>query len=227
MRTAFKALIFGPDFKVQRTISLGGLLSRARVSPDGRYGATTSFLAGHSYVTSGQFSTSTTLLDLTTGKKLYNLEKLDITRDGKPFRASDFNYWGVTFANDGKRFYATLATNTRPIWWRNSRRAPVASSARTSSARRFPPTTPGSRSRSGSTSGKGQWRFTVLDMRTVRETPLAERQSVDDQAAWLDNDRVLYGYKKAVWTVRADGSDRPRLYLADALSPTVVRPTAA
>ena len=69
------------------------------------------------------------------------------------------------------------------------------------------------------------WRFTVLDLETMRETPLAESRSVDDQAAWLDNDHVLYGYKNAVWSVRADGSGHPRMYLAGALSPTVVRPT--
>ena len=72
--------------------------------------------------------------------------------------------------------------------------------------------------------GGGPWRFTVLDLETMRETPLAESRSVDDQAAWLDNDHVLYGYKNAVWSVRADGSDHPRMYLAGALSPTIVRP---
>ena len=228
LRTAFKALIFGPDFKVQRTVSLGGLLSRARVSPDGRYGATTAFLAGHSYVTSGQFSTSTTLLDLTTGKKLYNLEKLDITRDGKPFRAVDFNYWGVTFANDGKRFYATLASGHKTYL--------VEADVETRTGRvirenvECPALSPDNTRiafKKRVESGKGPWRFTVLDLKTMRETPLAESQSVDDQAAWLDNDHVLYGYKNAVWTVRADGSDRPRLYLSGALSPTVVRPAAA
>ena len=64
----------------------------------------------------------------------------------------------------------------------------------------------------------------MLDLETMRETSLAESRSVDDQLAWLDNDHVLYGYKNTVWTARADGSDRPQLYLADALSPTVVRP---
>jgi hypothetical protein len=73
-------------------------------------------------------------------------------------------------------------------------------------------------------SANGPWRFTVLNLKTMRETPLAESRSVDDQAAWLDNDRVLYGYKNAIWTVPADGSGHPRLYQPDALSPTVVRP---
>ena len=65
----------------------------------------------------------------------------------------------------------------------------------------------------------------VLDLATMRETPLAETRGVDDQAEWLDDDHVLYGYKNAVWSIRADGSGRPQMYLAGALSPTVVRPT--
>jgi len=94
LRTAFKVQIFDADFNVQHSVSLGGLLSRARVSPDGRYGSVTAFLSGHSYATNGQFSTSTTLLDLTTGRKLYDLEKLAITKNGKPFRAVDFQLVG-------------------------------------------------------------------------------------------------------------------------------------
>ncbi len=31
-------------------------------------------------------------------------------RDGQPFHALDFNFWGVTFAADGDRFFATLGT---------------------------------------------------------------------------------------------------------------------
>ena len=46
LRTAFKVQIFDPDFKVQHTLSLGGLLSRARVSPDGRYGVCHRFPLG-------------------------------------------------------------------------------------------------------------------------------------------------------------------------------------
>ena len=46
----------------------------------------------------------------------------------------------------------------------------------------------------------------------MRETPLAEVRSVDDQAEWLDDGHVLYGLDGAVWSVRADGgaADRRR-----------------
>ena len=72
-------------------------------------------------------------------------------------------------------------------------------------------------------SASDPWRLTVLDLATMRETPLAETRSVDDQAEWLDDDRVLYGIDGAVWVVRADGKGEPSRYLTEADSPAVVR----
>jgi hypothetical protein len=225
LRTAFKAEIFDADFRVRHTITLGGLLSRARVSPDGRYGSVTAFLSGHSYSTNGQFSTSTTLLDLSTGRTLFNLEKLAITRDGKPFKAIDFNYWGVTFARHGSRFYATLSSDHKTYLVEadlTSRRGHIVRENVECPALSPDDTRIVFKKRVDS--GTGPWRFTVLDLATMRETPLAEQRSVDDQATWLDDSHILYGYENAIWVVPADGSGHPRLYVADALSPTVVRP---
>ena len=42
-----------------------------------------------------------------------NLEELAVFRDGARLEAPDFNFWGVTFAADSDRFYATLATGAR------------------------------------------------------------------------------------------------------------------
>ena len=36
------------------------------------------------------------------------------------------------------------------------------------------------------------WRLSVLDLATMRVTHTREARSVDDQAAWLDNDTILY-----------------------------------
>src|SRR5205085_2048614 len=69
---------------------------------------------GDSYVTMGTFSTRTEIIDLKSGKVLFGLEKLTVSRDGHPFQAVDFNFWGVTFANDNRHFYATLGTGDRP-----------------------------------------------------------------------------------------------------------------
>ncbi|MCZ9337488.1 TolB-like translocation protein, partial [Streptomyces sp. TRM76130] len=70
------------------------------------------------------------------------------------------------------------------------------------------------------------WREYVLDLRTLRETPLAERHSVDDQAAWLDDDTLAYALpadgevgSSDLWSVPADGSGSPRLLIRGASSP--------
>ena len=63
----------------------------------------------------------------------------------------------------------------------------------------------------------------MLDLGTMRETPLAETQSVDDQVEWLDDSHILYGLGRDVWVVRADGGGSPRKYISDGLSPAVVR----
>ena len=56
---AYEAQLLGPDGKVRHKVALAGVPSRARVSGDGRYGATTSFVSGDSYAKPGAFSTRT------------------------------------------------------------------------------------------------------------------------------------------------------------------------
>jgi hypothetical protein len=61
--------------------------------------------------------------------------------------------------------------------------------------------------------------------------PLVGTEGVDDQAAWLDDNTVLYGKPRAgaaaaiddTQAVSADGSAGPRLLIASAWSATVVR----
>src|SRR4051794_30625980 len=84
--TTTRAVMFGASMRPTASATLAGYPSRARVSPDGSLGATTTFVAGDSYSTMGQFSTRTAILDTTTGKVLLRLENLRVTRDGQPFR---------------------------------------------------------------------------------------------------------------------------------------------
>src|SRR6202042_1123993 len=105
-----EAVVFDNHFRTLHTVELSGYPSRTRVSPDGRYGATTTFVSGDSYATMGQFSTRTDIIDLSSGRVLFDLEKLKVSKAGQPFRAADFNFWGVTFADDGHTFYSTLST---------------------------------------------------------------------------------------------------------------------
>jgi hypothetical protein len=219
-----QAKVFGPNLGVRHVLDVEGVPSRARISPDGRLGSVTLFVTGHSYVAAGGLSTETTLIDLAHGKKIAELEDFTVTRAGKRVTAVDVNFWGVTFARDSDRFYATMATGGKTYLIEGSVRAREAhvihrnvecpslspDGTRVAYKKRGP-----SRSR--------PWRLTVLDLRTMRETPLAETRSVDDQVEWLDDEHVLYGVDGGVWEARADGSGPPSRYLVNADSPAVVR----
>lgn len=221
----YHAAIFGPNLQVTHTVPVEGIPSRARVSPDGRYGAMTLFVAGHAYAAPGTFSTQTTIIDMADGRKLADLEKgFTVYRGSQQVTAVDVNYWGVTFANDGDTFYATLATGGKTYLLRGSIRRRLARTIHENVE--CPSLSPdGTRiaykKRTGSSSAP--WHLTVLDLKTMRETPLAEPRSVDDQVMWLDDQHVLYGTGGAVWETAADGTGRPSRYLAHGDSPAVVR----
>jgi dipeptidyl aminopeptidase/acylaminoacyl peptidase len=218
-----RAQIFGPDLHVRHTVALTGIPSRARVSPDGRYGAVTLFVTGHAY-DPGSFSTQTTIIDLSTGQKIADLERFTVLRGDEQVTAVDVNFWGVTFARDSDRFYATLATGGKTYLIRGSVRQRLARVIHENVE--CPSLSPdGTRiaykKRTGS---KGTpWHLTVLDLATMRETPLSEQRSVDDQAEWLDDGRVLYAVDGSVWAARADGTGGPRRYIVGANSPVAVR----
>ena len=218
------AYVFGSDFRISHDVSLGGVPSRVRISPDGRYGATTVFVAGHSYADAG-FSTETTLINLETGATIGNLEQFTQLRDGRSFRGVDFNYWGVTFARDSDRFYATLGTGGRTYLVEGS-----VTDRRMRTLREnveCPSLSPdGTRLAFKKRVGglvSGVWRFHVLDLQTQTETALPELRSIDDQIEWLDDRQILYGDGSTVWITSADGSGSPRKFLSQASSPAVLR----
>lgn len=220
----YRARIFGADLRVRGEVPVEGVPSRARVSPDGRYGSTTLFVTGHSYADLGGFSTTTTLIDVAQSRRIAELEEFTVTRDGRRITAADVNYWGVTFSRDSDRFYATLATGGRIHLVEGSvsgRRMRVIHDGV-----ECPSLSPDERriaykKRVGP--GGKRWQIHVLDLATMRETALAEARNVDDQVEWLDDATVLYGLEEQIWSVAADGSGRPRRYAARGDSPTVVR----
>jgi hypothetical protein len=219
----FDAKIFDARFNVRDTVTLAGINSRARVSADGHYGAVTAFIAGHSYANSGQFSTRTTLIDLRSGDALAHLEQFDVVRNGKRFDSQDFNFWGVTFARDSNRFYATLGTRGKTYLVRGDvrRRHAVVLHENVECPSLSPD---GLRVAYKKRVGTQGWRLHVLDLATGAELALAETRSFDDQVEWLDNEHVIYGLGSDVWIVRTNGAGPPRRFLADALSPAVVAP---
>jgi hypothetical protein len=223
--TGFAAKILDATLKKTGSVRLAGVPSRTRISPDGRYGAVTAFVAGHSYADIGQFSTSATIIDLQNGRKAGDLEKdFTITLDGKPVTARDRNFWGITFSRDGDTFYATMGTGGTTYLIKASigRRTGRAIHENVECPSLSPDET-----RIAYKKNVGDdppvWRFHVLDLATGKETPLAESQPLDDQIEWLDDDTVLYRSGEATWTMPADGSGTPRRWMAAADSPAVVR----
>jgi hypothetical protein len=231
--TTYRAATFGSQFAVVHELPLPGIPSRVRLSPSGRTAGITVFVSGDSYA-SGSFSTRAILLDTLSGTTLGDLEQFTVTRDGQPFKAVDFNFWGITFADD-RRFYATLQTG--------GRRYLVEADVSTRSARvagedvECPALSPdGTRlafKKRETVNGRIVWHVAVRELATGHVTVLSETRSVDDQPEWLDDRRVLYALSSesqsgstAVWVVQADGSGTPALFLDTAWSPAVVRDAA-
>ena len=74
--------------RARHTVTLTGLPSRARVSPNGRFGAMTTFVTGDSYTSPGAFSTRTTLIDMRhAARTIADLEQFTVTKDGRRIHA--------------------------------------------------------------------------------------------------------------------------------------------
>jgi hypothetical protein len=219
----FRAIILDGHMRTRHTLTLTGLPSRARVSPNGRIGAMTTFVSGDSYTSPGQFSTRTSLLDLASGRTITDLEKFTVTKDGERIHSPDFNFWGVTFARDSDEFYATLATGEHHYLVHGSVRARAVEVIHDNVE--CPSLSPdGTRIAYKRRDGKPwRWRLHVLDLATGADAAVSERRPIDDQAEWLDNRTLLYGIGVDVWSAPADGSGRPQRFLADAASPSTQR----
>lgn len=224
------ALVLDRQLREKRRIALTGIPNRARVSASGRMLSWTMFATGDSYAGSS-FSTRTSILDTRTGYLIKNMEEIPLTLDGRRYHSPDVNYWGVTFAKDDNRFYATVSTKGKTYLVQGDMKKWAARTLRTNVE--CPSLSPDNtriafkkRVRKGSSD---PWRLHVLDLRTMREHPVAETRNVDDQAAWLDDDTLAYalpgaeGRKQDIWTARADGRGSPNLAVRGGTSPAAVR----
>jgi hypothetical protein len=200
------------------------------LSRDATVAATTRFGAGDSYAAT-TFATRTVISVLGTGRR-YDLEDFRLVHRGKVIRPTDRNYWGVTFADDADQFFATVRFDN--LSWLVRGRISTRTVETVRPDAECPSLSPDSSKVAYKKLGKrspGDWRLAVLDLRTGRETALAEGRRVDDQVEWLDDQHVIYGLPGAgskaaetnVWVVPADGSGTARLLIAQAWSPAVVR----
>ncbi|MFF7969745.1 TolB-like translocation protein [Streptomyces sp. NPDC007905] len=226
LKQSNRALLLDARLRTRRAFPLAGAPSRARVSPSGRFVAWTVFVSGESY-SSAFFSTRTSILDTRTMRMTPSLETFSVVKDGKPYRASDSNFWGVTFASDDDTFYATLNTANRTYLVKGSlSRRTVTTVIQNVECPSLSPDGTRVAFKKRVLSGAALWHEYVLDLSTLHETALAEHRSVDDQATWLDNHTVAYAFptdgkvgSSDLWSVPADGTGSPRRLIADASSP--------
>lgn len=217
----YTAQVFDSKLHTTASIPLSGLPSRARVSSDGRYGAMTVFVNGDSYLESSTaFSTRTYVVEMASGKVIAQLEQFSVSKEGRPFDAVDFNFWGMTFdPHDSDRFYATLGTGEHHYLVEGS-----------ISERKMRVLRDGVECPSLSPDGKriayksriedsNRWHLRVLDVATLKDHPVAEKRSIDDQVEWLDDNTLAYSDGINVYTVPADGGGEPGLLVRDATSP--------
>lgn len=214
------------DGGVARTVPLPGVPSRAKVSASGQVVTWTSFVTGDSYSVPGGFSTRTGYLDLRTGEAVESLEGFAAVVEGRPHAAQDVNYWGLTVAADDRTFYATLASGGY-TWLVKGDLA----ERRLESLRRdaeCPSLSPdGTKVAYKKRIGRlGPWELAVLDLETGEERRLPGTAGVDDQATWLDDERIAFAAVPkdaklaSIHVVPADGSAAAVLMISDATSPS-------
>jgi hypothetical protein len=227
--TTYGAHILDDNLQQTQTLPFIGIPSRARLSHDGTYAATTSFTSSDSYA-SLTFSTRTYITQVG-GQSLGNLEDFTLVHDGRTIEPVDRNYWGVTFAADDNTFYATVrfSNHTWLVRGSMSQRKVVTLHEDAECPSLSPDGTHIVYKQRGDLP-LGKWRLVDYDIASGKVTPLAETRSVDDQVEWLDDSHVIYGLPRPsrpsvvdVWSVPVSGDGRPHLFIPEASSPAVVR----
>ena len=179
--TTYGAHILDNSLRQTQTLPFVGVPSRARLSADGSYAATTSFTSSDSYG-SVAFSTRT-VITAVGGNALGSLENFTLIHDGERIKPVDRNYWGLTFAADDDTFYATVEWSHHTWLVRGSiAQRKVATLHEDAECPSLSPDAKHIVYKQRGELPLGKWRLVDYDIATGKVTPLAETRSVDDQA---------------------------------------------
>jgi hypothetical protein len=229
--TTYDAHILNNKMQQTQTLPFIGTPSRARLSPDGSYAATTSFTSSVDSYGAVGFSTRTYITKVG-GGTLGNLENFTLVQDGVNIAPVDRNYWGVTFAADDDTFYATVRWSGHTWLVRGSLSHREVVTLHEDAE--CPSLSPDGKNIVFKQRGDlplGKWRLVDYNIASGNVTPLAEPRSVDDQVEWLDDTHVLYALPRGgtrpevddIWTVPTSGDGKPKLLIPEASSPAVIR----
>jgi hypothetical protein len=210
----------------------GVVISRARVSADGKYAAATIFLTDHSYG-ADVFSTQVNIIDIGQRKlTLPPLEYWTTMQNGTQVHARDLNFWGVTFnPKNSDEFYLTAAIGAKPYLAKGSIAKRRIDLIRPDvECPSFSPD--GSRLAFKYKTGRASWLPAVLDLTTQNVAVFKKSESVDDQIEWLDDHTLVYELTtRSAFAVKTDlmqldmrsAGNTPKLWLRDAGSPAIAR----
>jgi hypothetical protein len=220
------AYVFNERFETIHKIQLVGVPTRVRLSPDGRLAAIS--VSEHTHEDPLlDFVARTILVDTATGMTR-DMRHFRFTQEGRPIRVRDFGVWGVTFAADGNRFFATLELDSTKYLVQGNVSTASADVIRTGGE--CPALSPDNTQLVYKRRAKvdDDARLRVYDFGSGRDVEVgAERRSVVDQVEWLDNERIVYhvtGSSGAdVWSVKVDDSEAPKILRRYSYAPAIVR----
>jgi hypothetical protein len=95
------------------------------------------------------------------------------SRNGRRFSNRNFNFWGVTFAHDDDHFYASLGSGSKTFLLKANMRGHT---LRVLHEKAECPSLSPDQSKIAFKRGvgsRGNWRLTILNLKTMRETRLA------------------------------------------------------
>ena len=220
------AYVFNDRFERLHKMRLAGVPNRLRLSPDGQLAAIS--VSEHTHNDPlVDFIARTVLIQTETGTSK-DLREFRYTLDGKLLRARGLGVWGVTFAADSNRFFATLEVKKTNYLVEGdvAKRAIRVLRAGVECPSLSPDNTRIVYKRRVLVDDDARLR--LYDLQKGTDVAIeAEKRSIVDQVDWLDDDRVMYHLTGAqgadVWSVRVDGTEAPRIIRTYAYSPAIVR----